>query len=147
MHIFSYTCTAKLELIRKFLLIDLNNATPIVRDSSFIKQLKSMCVIILVFSNIKILFPYILLFQEKMSYLVLLTETLKVNQVYNVLLVRMITAVFFHCWGTKVHYTNNKNGDLYQLMLLETASFKSKRSQSLVQLCNHFWNVLMNYFK
>lgn len=113
MHIFSYTCTAKLELIRKFLLIDLNNATPIVRDSSFIKQLKSMCVIILVFSNIKILFPYILLFQEKMSYLVLLTETLKVNQVYNVLLVRMITAVFFHCWGTKVHYTNNKNGDLY----------------------------------
>ena len=99
MHIFFYTCTAKLELIRKFLLIDLNNAIPIIRDSSFIKHLKSMCVIILVFSNIKILFPYILLFQEKISYLVLLTETLKGNQAYNVLLVRRITAVFFNCWG------------------------------------------------
>ena len=147
MHIFFYTCTAKLELIRKFLLIDLNNAIPIIRDSSFIKHLKSMCVIILVFSNIKILFPYILLFQEKISYLVLLTETLKGNQAYNVLLVRRITAVFFNCWGSKVHYTNNKNGELYQLMLLEITSFKSKRSQSLVWFCNHFWNVLLNSFK
>ena len=55
--------------------------------------------------------------------------------------------IFFHCRSSKVHYTNNKSYELYQLMLLEIASFQSKRSQFLLWFHNNFWNVLLNSFK